>query len=351
MGFFDKLLSTVNTVKDTVNAKMEAAAAEQAARNNPFVDPVVEQYFDVLSGMAACFFIENFEAEHKPKARLYISHWLKCECDDAKLQTAMDLYNRGREKKMSTQYDITLTKHWENSYVSDKYRCDFLEGTQLFYPEQIENAELELEHILDVIKNNIDCRHFAQGMSKIEANSSIKHHVISNAIIAKNPVILEYVFQYFTENYTNRAKSGGKIIFPLAHMALITSHFETYGGDPSSYPPISDEEYRDFICNTAAFKKIVDDNPFAKEEEIHRLRGHIEKASVLDHKSASYYKNNGLFDSQYYLGFSTTYALHAACHHVCKQISNIQQWTLEGVDVTGTTNAPTLFALLVTYFK
>ncbi len=344
MGFFDKL-------RNTVKGKMEEAAAGQAAKNNPFVDPVVEQYFDVLAGMAACFHFDRFEAEHKPKAKLYITHWLKCECDDVKLQKAMDLCNRGREKNMSTTYDITLTKHWENAYTSKKYRCDYLEGTQLLYPEKIENAELELDHVLDVIKDNIDCRHFAQGMSKIDVHSSIKHHVISNAIIAKNPVILEYVFQYFTENYTNRVNAGDKVSFPIARMAMITSHFETYGGDPSSYPPISDEEYEDFICNTAAFKKIVDDNPFEKEKQILKLRARIEEAPVLDLKHASYYKQSGLFDSQYYLGFSTTYALHAACHYVITKISNIQQWTLEDDDVTGTTDATTLFYILNTYFK
>ena len=351
MGLFDKLREAVNTVVDSAQSA-----------SDPLSDDVVKKYFEILCGLRLSGAgISNTEVKK------YIEFQLGTLCDDAKLQEALNL-----EALLKAEYPKTKKEEELKERVkvikrtiaeTNAYSCTKVEAYNICCRELIDEMTSEYNVILDIIKGNVNCQHFGQGIYKKIYEKYDKQIgtyrtvdltclVISNSLYEGNAITQEIVLEYLLDIYENRVNKRRpeaieNPIDVITGMALKALHFEKYREDKTAYTTISADDCRDFILNDKSYKAKIEKHPFEKEEYIGRYIENIKDGAVfrLDYSS---YPSYELF----WIKNCDDYFIDFVCNLVWREVAKNYTESVNGAgeNISESRNASDVVNMLCDYF-
>lgn len=358
MGLFDKIRAAVNITQNT-NASSSHNSNEPSSNNQ--IDDVVIKYFEIICGMRKTFINADPEPEvGNSRAIKYVEYFLQSSCDEEKLQIAIRLYNASRNigNFPSNDAERTLLDWRERFDKSNKYCCERYNAYRFFCKDTIDSAKIEYNRVLDVIKDNINNRHFAQGLNTIKVESPIKDIVIADSFLDGNPITQALVWDYCYDNYYNmmhdeKYKPYYNPYGVIALVVLKALHFEQYSTDKANYASVTAEEYRNFVLHVNLFREAIDDHPFEKEMYTEKYIKLIAKSVVLNSIYSSYTSNSVLLDAgnNYHVHLINDYFCDAVCNYVWKEVRCSQHWIKNDEDISESENAEDVFDILCAYFE
>lgn len=310
---------------------------------DPFQDPVIKQYFEIACGMHGSLTFQTglaaFASTEYPMFKQYAEHFLNEPYDEEKLKRALELYHASLGEYVTPEdqkYDklarelreTTATRDWQGytgPYAMDRYTV-----CRMFFQDEIAAAAESYEKVLDVIKNNINYRHFAEGVHKIACNDTAKQIVIADSLCAGNPITQKVVFEYINNSLEARSSDHNSNLesedyyemsrkFPqdVSLLALRAAHFNKYGSDKENYAPLTDEELKDFVLNEEYYKNRIEDHPFDIDSWIRHYTNRIKDACIFSHK--------GNYGVPFEINYVDEYSCDAACNAVWKEIAGRKQ--------------------------
>lgn len=333
MGLFDKLLK----------------AKPEAKPGNPLADPVVKQYFEIICGMRSSFLSSGEEpVSGNARAKKYLEYFLGTPCDTEKLKQALVLYNQSRTDYPTNDIESVLSNFRKSLKNSTTYRLERYEAANLFLQDEIAAATIEYDKVLDVIKDNVNYKHFSQGLDNMSFGGTIKDIVISTSFLDGNTITKKLVFDYLISIYVGRMTNStytaiSNYTDDIALLALKAVHFEKYKGCRADYTTISDEDCRAFVLEEPAYKTAIDDHPFETEKYVTRFVDRMKKAGVFVGTYTS-------FDFKCYrIGCVDDYFCDAVCNWVWKEISDSETWMKNEEDISESNDPSDVFSIVFTY--
>lgn len=341
MGLFDKIRNVVNT----------AVSSVQSA-NDPLSDVIIKNYFEIICGMRSTFLSSGAEpVTGNTKAKRYVEYFTGEPCDEEKLQKALELYNISRKDYPKDKTETVLSDFRKSLKNSTKYRCDRFQAYRLFCPEEIATTMVEYKKILDVIQNNFNHKHFAQGINKLNIDSALIDIVIADSFFEGDPLTKEFVLDYFYDIFINRMHDTefSSLYDPKDAIALVVLkalHFDEYGKNRSEYKIVTDNEYRNFVLDVPYYSKAVEDHPFDKEEYIESFVKGIKESEVFKGMFSSY-----KWPDAFHITCVDEYFCDAVCHLAWKEIAQKQIWMKSGENISDSERFSDVFDMLCSFFK
>lgn len=346
MSLFEKFKGTIDSVKTSV---MQAAENEKK-KNDPLSDPTVKKYFEIICGMRKTFLLSGPEnVTDNTLAKNYIEYYLGGPCDIVKLEKTLELYNMSRKDSSSDPTEKRLLNFRKSLIESNDYRMDRFEATRTFCQKEIERAAIEYELMLNVIKDNVNHKHFAQGMNKLQFSSAIKDIVVVESFLEGNPITKEIVLDYILDLYRNRVNKSNAFEAPLnavSALVLRALNFEKYGKEKSGYKTVSDLDYQNFVLTARAYQNAINDNPFERESSVEKFAQLIKECKILKSTYSSYRSPDC-----FYFGIKDDYFTDAVCHLTWKTIAHMKPWEKDGINISSSNDASDILDILITYFK
>lgn len=334
MGLFDKLRNVVSTTQSD---------------NDPLADVVVKNYFEIICGMRHTFLSSGPEkVSDNEIAKKYVEYFLGCSCDEEKLQKTLELYNISRVDYPNNKTEAILSDFRKSLINSTRYCLNRHEACKMFYNNEILMAARELNEILEIIKNNVNYRHFSQGVQKMNYSSAIKDIVITNSFFEDNPVMKQIVLEYLVDTLLGRMNSEKYNMLYDAHddVALVVIkalHFEKHGKQREGYTTITDNEYRNFVLSVPYYNRVIEDNPFDKEKYIAKFTKGIKSRQV-------FYGVYSSFKDCFHITSIDDYFCDAICNLLWKTISQVCDWeNSDGNLISESKSMTDVFNMILTY--
>lgn len=347
MGLFDKLRDTVDNAKNSINKAIESVQNT----NDPLSDPVVKQYFEIICGMRKTFLSTGPEAvTNNEKAKKYIEYFLGAPCDREKLERALELYNLSRNDSPSQKTETIVSDFRKSLTKSTRYQLNKYQAQKMFCQREIELATEEYNRVIDVIKENPNYIHFSQGIRKMQYSSAIKDIVIYNSFCEGNPIIKHIVLEFFIDSLLGRINSETYNTLydsrdDVALVVLKALHFEKYGQQKEGYTTITDNDYRNFVLGVPYYNRVIEDNPFDKEEYISKFVKRLKSCQVF-HGVYSSFKNC------FHISSIDDYFCDSVCYLTWKSITQVCNWTnADGENISKSKNMEDIFYILLTYLN
>lgn len=353
MGLFDKLREVVNTVVDSTQGT-----------SDPLSDDVVKKYYEMIYGMRTSLtWSGNESADENSRARRYVEFLLGESCDNEKFKKAVELINLSRTDYPKTKLEEQLKAFNKSLKEEKKYGCKMDIAYNVCYKELVEEFQSEYDRIIDVIKDDVNCKLFGQGIRKrihekyvekigYSMTEDITQIVIANSFLEGNSVTRKVVLDYLLDIYNNRVNNRKIDEFEnrasqIEKMALKALHFEKYGKDKTGYISITDDDCRKFILNDASYKKKLAEHPFDQETYIERYIKNIMEWSVFRKDYSSYDK-----DTLFWFGVCDDYFIDAACNLVWREIAKEYTECVNdaGENVSESKNITDVVNMLCDYF-
>ena len=335
MGLFDKIKGSVNS----------------AVGSDPLSDPIVKKYFEIICGMRATFLsTEAEEVSNNEKAKKYIEYFLESSCDEEKLEKALSLYNMSRSDYPNNKTELILSNFRKSLSESTTYRLNRYYATMLFCREEVTMALIDFNHILDVIEENVNYKHFSQGMEKLQYNRAIKNIVITESFCGGRSATQKLVLEYLEDSFIGRIKSEKyntlyDIRSDIAQVTLRALNFEKQNGNSEGYKSISEEDYRNFVLSVPYYSRVIEDNPFDKEKYINAFSERVKSGKIFYSLYSSY--TNG-----FHIEAIHDYFCDFACYLLWKEITENDNWINEdGEDISESKNPRDVFNILCYYFE
>lgn len=333
---------------------------------DPLEDVTVKKYYEMIYSMKTSLSWYGRESDDKnSRARRYVEFLIGGTCEDDKFIKAVELINLSQKDYPNTKLEQEL-KAFNKSLDetrNEQYKCERDTAYKICYKELVDDFKKEYDIILDVIKDNVNCKLFGDGLYKrihekyfreidLVVLYRITYIVIANSFFEGNATTKRIVLDYLLDIYRNRMnhrKSGeleirGAIIDKMALKAL---HFEQYGKDKTGYTSITDDDCREFIKNNEKYEKILAEHPFDQEKYIERCIESIMKWSVFRKDYSSYNA-----DTLFWFGVCDDYFIDAACNLVWKEIA--KEYTKfvndAGENVSESKNIKDVVTMLCDYF-
>lgn len=354
MGLFDKLRGVVDTAKDSVNKAVETAQNsinKAMATNDPLADLTVKKYFEIICGMRHTFLATGREAvTGNTKAKKYVEYFLDGPCDEEVLEKTLELYNISRTDYPNGKVEAALSDFRRSLKNATNYRMDRYEACKRFCQEEIAAATAEYKNVLHVIKDNVNYRHFSQGMKSISCNSAIKDIVVANSFCEGNPITQKLMVEYLIDSYIGRTNDATfNTLYDyhddVAKLVLKALHFEKYGQKAEGYRTIIDEDYRDFVQKVGFYKRAVDDNPFEKEKYIAQFAKGIKAREVI------YSAYTSFDEGSFHIGSVDDYFCDYLCNLTWKEAAKAKKWMDNGENISESKEADDVFRILCAYFE
>ena len=352
MGLFDKLREVVNTVVDSTQGT-----------SDPLSDDVVKKYYEMIYGMRTSLtWSGNESADENSRARRYVEFLLGEACDDEKFKKAVELTNLSRTDYPKNKLEEQLKAFNKTLKDLKKYRCDTETAYNVCYKELVAEFKSEYNMILDVIKDDVNCKLFGQGLyiwiyeifeylGSIMRND-ITYIVISNSFYDGNTITRKVVLEYLLDIYNNRVKnkkpdSYENATSQIEKMALKALHFEKYGKDRVGYTTITEEDCREFVLSDKYYKKKLAEHPFDQDTYVKRYVDNIMEWSVFRKDYSSY---NG--DELFWLNGCDDYFIDAACNLAWKEIAKKYKDSVNsaGENICESKNITDVVNMLCNYF-
>lgn len=321
MGLFDKLREVVNTVVDSTQGT-----------SDPLSDDVVKKYYEMIYGMRTSLaWSGNESTDENSRARRYVEFLLGEACDDEKFKKAVELTNLSRTDYPKNKLEEQLKAFNKTLKELKKYGCETETAYNVCYKELVAEFKSEYNMILDVIKDDVNCKLFGQGLykriyekyDKLDSvtRNDITFIVIANSFYEGNTITRKVVLDYLLDIFNNRVNNRKTDEFEnrasqIEKMALKALHFEKYGKDKAGYTSITDADCREFILNDVSYKKKLAEHPFDQETYIERYIKNIMEWSAFRKDYSSYDK-----DTLFWFGVCEDYFIDAACNLAWREIA------------------------------
>lgn len=388
MGLFDKLKEAVNTVVDTV--KESTQGINDSNQGVPLLDEETKKYYEIIYWMKRNQnWYENETTDENSRARKYIELMLGESCDEEKFVTAVEMTNMGvidnpktmlekQVKKLKDELNnelkgITDKRKEGLSEEADslyKYKCETEKAYRVCYIHLIEEIKVLYNGILDVIKDNVECKHFIEGFNKRileKYKNEFKHLdmciyiVISDSFLEGNSVTKELLFYFFVDILNNRINNPspkeyvakGTLVYSLALRAV---HFENCS--EGEYAPISHEECEKFVLDCPAYIKEIENHPFEKEEYTKKFANNVRNAYSFEPRFSSFEEYEEYISSYHHSALtwvkcSKTYFHDALANFVWKEIAEeYTETTDENGIIMGESKDPMVVAnMIYNYIK
>ena len=353
MGLFDNLRKVVDTAKDSINKVIETAQNEK----DPLADETVKMYFEIICGMRHTFkSIDDEPVVGNVKAKKYVEYFLGAECDQEKLQKTLEFYNRSRSDYPSDPVDKVLSDFRKSLFEKSikgkgNYELNRYEAFKMFRNEELEAARAEYEKILDTIKDNINYKHFSQGMKIMQADTTAKYLAIAESFLEENPITEKLILEYVVDSYVGRVNSPEFEYHSdwhrdVALLIIRALNFDKHKGEKENYISASDEGYCNFVTTVPYYNSVIEDNPFEKEKYINRFTNEIKKGNIFYGVYTSFGKDC----------FSPSevndYFCDAVCYLAWKSITGVENWySADGEIISDTKNVQDIFDIICTYLE
>lgn len=317
---------------------------------DPLADPVIKKYFEIIRGMWYTFSSDDFKKDiSNITIRRYVEYFLGEPCNEEKLGKALELFNMSLTDYPRGKTQTILTDFRKSLINSTKYCCNRYEAYRMFRQEELDDATKKYNKVLDTIKDDVNYKHFSQGIEKMECGDTAVDIVIADSFIDGNPITRKLVLEYFIDTLIGRMKSEKykklyDINNDIALIALKAIHFEKHGNNKKEYSTITDDDYRNLVLSDPYYKKAVDDHPFEKEEYINKFIKAIKNGTVfcsLHTTFKKYYHINGVDD----------YFCDAVCNLTWKEITKNKWVNADGEDITNSKNIVDIEIILYTYLE
>lgn len=357
MGLFDKLRDVADVAKNSLDKAVSAAnqaveAAQSAA--DPFSDPVVKQYYEIVCGFYETFLpktrIDDSNLMAYSQVEKYVEYHLNEACDEVALNKTLELYSlccADYAKNKNNKTYIAVTHLRSETRKAGLYQMNTYEAYKMFFKEEIDAATEEYKKIIDVIKDNPNHNTFAQGLAKLSCTNQIKQIVVANSFLAGDTTTQTCIVACVLNNLIRRWSVGTHVLGSLdaKMLALRALHFEEQGGDAENYTALTEDDYRNFVLRISAYKEDIDNHPFDTEEYITKYVNFIKDADVFGCKSGS------ISAQAFFIDSVDEYYSDAVCHFVWKIITASRNWTLHGETVNQTKDPDIMTTIILAYVE
>lgn len=359
MGFLDKFKNAIGTAADAINKSLDSASdainksiqASQKTVVDPLADPVIKEYFEIICGMSKCLSITGPEsATEFALEKKYVEYFLGEACDEQKLQRTLALYNSSLTDYPKDETQKILSNYRKSLKDSTNYTFEKHEAYKIFCQDEIKETEIEYDKILDVIRDNVNYKHFSQGLQTLHQKSPLINIAIANSFNNGNPITQKLVLDYLVDSIVGRMNNDTYIGLndvrdDIALIALKALRFEKYGKNKEAYPPIADEEYRDFVLNVPRYRNFIDDYPFEREKYTMKCIDLIKRANVF------YWGPGYKFKNCYRITCVDDYFCDALCNLAWKAIDAAAEWgNKDGENINKSQKAEDVFGIMNAYF-
>lgn len=326
---------------------------------NPLDDLETKQYFEIICEMRRVFLSTGEEnVVGNTRAKRYIEYFLGRACNEEKLKETLELYNRARNDYPPNKIDRLASDLRKDLYEKSKrekskYYMDRAEAYKKFCPEIIDEAEVKYYKILDVIKDNVSYKYFAQGLASADIPETVVNMVLEKSFLEGNRITQVLVRDYLIDIFVARKQKESSIqvdsVDAIAHLALRALHFEKYGKVRDGYPSVNDSDYHNIVSSLKAYAEVINDNPFKKEEAIEKFARCIKKTEIFNGSHSTYRKEK---DVHFLIKPQEDYFCDAACNLVWKDIVGRKKWRNDaGENISNSQNPSDVFEILWTYFS
>ena len=317
---------------------------------DPLSDLTVKNYFEIICGMRHTFLaIEPEIVTGNEKAKAYVEYFLGTNCDDEKLEKALELYNISRTDYPNGKTETILSDFRKSLLKSTNYTLDRYKATKMFCQKEIEKARIEYDKVLEVIKDNVNYKHYSEGVKKIAGGEIVRGIVIQESFCDGNPITQKIVVEYLIDTIIGRKTSETYCTHsdPDDDIALITLkalHFEKEAKNKENYISITDDDCRKFISEVFYYNSSIQDHPFDKEKYITKYVELIKSRSVF----------NGIYRSQkegIYIISLDDYFCDAVCNLLWKEIASRRRWlNKDDKEISDSKKPNDVFNILRGYF-
>ena len=319
---------------------------------NPLEDEIVKKYFEIICGMRHTFLATGREAiTDNKRAKNYVEYFLGTECDQEKLEKTLELYNVSQTDYPNGKTETILSDFRRSLTKSTNYTLDRFEAYKMFCPEEIEAVEIEYSKVLDIIKDNVNYKHFSQGIRSIKASNTAKHIVIAKSFCEGNAITQEVIFEYLIDDFVSRMNNDTYTKLhncrdDIALLVLKALHFEKYSANEVNYKSISDDSFTNFVSNVVYYKKAIDDHPFEKESYIEKFANCIKNGKIIDGVYTSFGRDC------FHITSVNDYFCDAVCNHAWKVISKKYNWqNHDGENISNSKNPQDIFDIICCYLE
>lgn len=316
---------------------------------DPLADIEARKYFEVLCGMGFSVPMGSDGAQKMERSKKYIEYFLGGVCNEEKLQKAIEAYERSM-KVGSSEVETELREERYRFEKTESYRLDKFKASRMFCQDEIATATEGISNILEVIKDNLNYRHFSQGLYKLKCSDTIKNIVIGDSFCNGDPITRELVIKHLLDTFVSRITDDSyNRLRGYAHdMALVVLkalNFEYYGTEREGYPPINDNEYINLVNSVAAYKNTIENHPFDKERYTEKFVNSIKNAKVFAGWAYGPSPDSFTFDK------IEDYFCDAVCHALWKKIAAEGNWARNGKDISNSQDYADMFDMVYTYLK
>ena len=360
MAFYDKIKDKVNKYVDTdklseianktvasVKQEVNKVIDSKLSSHDPLEDPTVKEYFEIICGMALSLgFSVAKDSDNNEIAKNYVEYFSGRDCDLDKLKKALELFNISNTDHPSGDEATALYKHRKSTMASEIYQMDRFEAHKLFCQDEINRATIEYDWILDVIKDNVNYVHFTQGIRKTQYSGTVISIVMSNSFFEENPITKKLLADYLIDSFIGRINCQSYNTHDdIALLVLRALHFDKFKNNKTDYPKIPEEDYRNFVLNVPYYKKVIDNNPFDKDEYIERAVKRIKSGNI-------FYGVHSSYKSCFHPQSVNDYYCDAICNFLWKEILNSRHWINENnEEINDPKNVRDLFSIICTFFN
>ena len=298
-------------------------------------DETVKKYYEMIYGMRTYLaWSGNESADKDSRARKYVEFMLGGPCDEAKLKDAVELINMSRVEYPKTKLENELKEFNKLLKPLRKYECNKTTAYKLCYPELLAEVKSAYEMVLDVVKENCDCKIFCQGINtqifeKIKADNIMLYNCIQIVMVDSffegNPITSKLLFSLLTDILGNRANKrieydNEKYANIVNAIVLRAVNFEKYGKNRDEYTSITEEGCKKFVAKSEFYSDILAKRPFEKDAYTEKYANEIKKATIFNTLCSSYYNKYTNNMEWLWIDGRNDYAIDAICNYVWKEI-------------------------------
>ena len=138
---------------------------------NPLDDVTVKKYFETICDMYMSLRStpnRKSRTEDYPLVKKYIEHFMGGIDDEAKLKRAMELYCLSWEEEYNLSKKekplLIPTKEFRRQLKEKNVcTCQEEEAYRICYSQVISEIKADYAKVLNIIKDNVNCKHFIEG--------------------------------------------------------------------------------------------------------------------------------------------------------------------------------------------
>ena len=345
MGLFDKLKNA------------------SSGGGDPLRDEIVKKYYDTIFDMRMSlgwYGKESADINSRGKKYIELVHGEKC--DEGRFIKAVELFNLSNTDYPKTKLEIRMVDYRKSLYAEFKargrqssYALDKKTIYEACYSDFLDEVKTAYEAILNVIGDDVTCKHFGEGLNKLifdkyreTYDSEIIKCCINIAVVDKffegNETTCALLFELLVDMLHNVIYSprpySPPYVYTLHLFALSAVNFEKNGSSKNDYKPIADSDYFDFVAGANVYADKIKEHLFDKEAYIQEVADKIKESVVFSSENSSYH-DKGSGPCVCWVDSHDKYFVDALCNYAWKEMrKEFEGYTNDNGDDLGASMNP-----------